>query len=144
MKKTIITLILMFSITLCLAWEVEAVSYNYTDTEVYLIGGTYRVMCQGTVEYTTPWQSSNTFQASYQIRNSGGAIVYYNAGCYQHIPEWQTEPINYSESFSEFTITSSGTYYFRGGLIASYATNVISSSARLSINNSSPPGNNQD
>ena len=144
MKKTFVVIILLFSIVLCFAWIVKATSYNYQYVEVYLTEGNYRVKVQGTVTYTLPWDWTNTYIAKCQLRDSGGALDYHYSGCYNTIPEWHTSPVSYTETFPPFQITTAGTHYFRGGIIASWATNVISSSATLSFDDAVPPGNYQD
>ncbi|MCK4694492.1 MAG: hypothetical protein KAT74_01955 [Candidatus Cloacimonetes bacterium] len=143
MKKTFVVIILLFSIVLCFAWIVIAKSYDYQDVEVYLTEGDYYVKVQGTVTYEIPWNHTNTYIASYQIRNSSGTIIHSNSGSYHTIPQG-SPPVNHSETFPVFPITTSGTYYFRGGIIESFATIVISSSATLKFDNSVPPGNSQD
>jgi len=130
MKKTFVVIIILFSIVLCLAWIVKATSYDYQDVEVYLPEGNYYVKAQGTVTYTLPWDPTNTYIASYAIRNSSGTIIHYNSGSYHTIPQG-SPPVSHTETFPVFQITTAGTHYFRGGIIGSWATNVISSSATL-------------
>ena len=143
MKKTFAVIIILFSIVLCFAWSVKATSYNYQDVEVYLPEGNYYVKVQGTVTYTLPWDPTNTFIASYSIRNSSGTIIHYNSGCYNTIPQG-SPPVNYSETFPVFQITTPGIHNFRGGIIPSWATNVISSSATLYFDDRVQPANNPD
>ncbi|MBC8415016.1 MAG: hypothetical protein ISS80_02935 [Candidatus Cloacimonetes bacterium] len=144
MKKIFIILILVFSITLCLAWEVVAISYNNVYTSVYLIAGTYRVTVEGYISYTLPWDYTNTYYAFYELRNSGGTQVQYESGYYNTLYEWQTGSNYDREVFQPFELTTSGTYTFRGAYIASWATTVNSTSATLFFDDAVPPGNDQD
>lgn len=142
MKKTFAVIIILFSIVLCFAWIVKATSYDYQDVEVYLPEGNYYVRVQGVVEYTNPWDPTNTFIASYSIRNSSGSIIHNNSGSYNTIPEG-FPPVNHTETFPPFQITTAGIHYLRGGIIGSWATNVISSSATLYYDDSVPQENDQ-